>query len=140
MQVDTRFGKVEVDPDTVLTFPQGLPGFENLTRFTLLHEEGATTIFWLQSVEDPDVQFSVTDPNSFRVNYQVTLQDDETALLELTDVADAAVMVMLSRDEATDPSGIKANFMAPLVINTKSRKGLQKALNQIEGFVNIVAE
>jgi len=140
MQVDTRFGKVEVDPDTVLTFPQGLPGFENLTRFTLLHEEGATTIFWLQSVEDPDVQFSVTDPNSFRVNYQITLQDDEAELLELTDVADATVMVMLSRDEATDPSAIKANFMGPLVINSKSRKGFQKALNQIEGFVNIVAE
>jgi len=140
MHVDTRYGTLEIDPDTLLSFPSGLPGFENLTRFTLLHEEGKSTVFWLQSVDDTDVQFSVTNPNNFKVNYQITLQDDEAEMLELTDDSETIVLLILSRDEGEDPSAIKANFMAPLVINVTSRKGMQKPLNQIEGFVDIVAE
>ena len=98
MHVDTRYGTLEIDPDTLLSFPSGLPGFENLTRFTLLHEEGKSTVFWLQSVDDTDVQFSVTNPNNFKVNYQITLQDDEAEMLELTDDSETIVLLILSRD------------------------------------------
>ena len=38
-------GQVTVDENTVLNFPNGLPGFESCQRFKLFHEEGKTTVF-----------------------------------------------------------------------------------------------
>ena len=44
----TVFGTQEINPEEVLTFPQGIPGFENSTRFKLFHEEKATPVVpWL---------------------------------------------------------------------------------------------
>jgi flagellar assembly factor FliW len=144
MEVNTLFGRQDVDPDTVLEFPNGLPGFENLRRFKLFHEEGKGTIFWLQSLDDPEIQLPVTDPERFRVRYQITLQDDEVATLRLADDKDAMVMLILYRDDtggAVASGGpIKANFMSPLVINARERLGMQKLLTQMDGYVNIQAE
>ncbi len=141
MQAETGIGAIDVKPEEIITFPGGMPGFENLTRYKLFHEEGQPTVFWLNSVDDPDVQFTVADPAVFRVQYQITLNDAEEALLQLDDSADTALLVMLYRGDGTDAhSAIQANFLGPLVINTKTRIGLQKVLNKVEGFVTIHAD
>ncbi len=143
MEVNTRFGRVDVDPDTILTFPNALPGFEGLTRFKLFQEEGNSSLFFLQSLDDPLVQFSLADPMKFWVHYQMTLSDEDIALLQLDDPTELRVLVMLSRAEQSkqaENNAIQANFLGPVVINTRSRFGLQKTLNQVEGFVTIVAE
>lgn len=140
MEVNTRFGRIDVDPDTILTFPEGMPGFENLKRFKLFHEHDTGAVFLLQSLDDPEVQFSLADPVNFRVHYQMTLSDAETALIELKDTSELRVLVILSRLEQEEGESIHANFLSPLVINVQTRLGLQKPLNQVEGFVTIVAE
>ena len=57
------FGSAEISEDKIIEFPKGLPGFDHCRRFTLLHEEGREAhVFLLQSVDEPDVAFSVTAP------------------------------------------------------------------------------
>lgn len=128
-------GIVEISEDKVIDFPAGLPGFEHCKRFALVHEEGkAPTLFLLQSADDPAVAFSVTGPESLGVHYEFTLDDDEVALLQLADPAHALVAVIVRRDD-TDGSplsvGMRANFMAPLVINVAARRGVQKVINRL---------
>ena len=37
MHIDTeQFGRIEINEDDVITFPEGIPGFEELQRFALL--------------------------------------------------------------------------------------------------------
>jgi len=56
--IETRFGQVDIDPQTVLEFPQGLPGFEQFTRYKLLHEDKPNPqVMWLQSLDDADLMF-----------------------------------------------------------------------------------
>lgn len=126
-------------PDNLLEFPRGLPGFEAHRRFRLLHEAGNDTpaVYWLQSVDDPEVQLSVTDPATLQVNYEITLSDDESALLGLDTPADCAVLVVLYREDRNHT--IRASFLAPLLINTDQRIGLQKVLNRVAGTVTIRA-
>ncbi len=146
MKVNTSFGEQDVAPEEILTFPQGLPGFDELTRFKLFHEEGKLSLFWLQSLEDPSVQFPTTDPALLKVQYQITLSDEEIALLELEDPEDIALLVLLYRgapEKEAPPSEsdrLNANFLGPIILNTKTRIGVQKVLNQIEDFVTIRAE
>ena len=139
MEVNTRFGTLEVDPDTLIEFPRGLPGLEGLTRFKLLHEEGKPTLFWLQSVEDPEVQLTVTDPENLRVRYQIALSDEETEMLGLEDPTEALVLVALFRAEETADGPVRANLLGPILIHPKTRRGLQKILDKAEGYVNIQA-
>jgi len=67
MQVDTYlFGKVEVSPENVITFPNGLVGFEDLKRYMLVHEADAGEVasFTLLSLEDAAVAFQIIDPHA----------------------------------------------------------------------------
>lgn len=126
-------GVVDVSDDKVIDFPAGLPGFEHCHRFVLVHEEGReTTVFQLQSVDDPDVSFSLTGPEQFGITYEFPLSDDEVAALQLDRPEDALVAIIV-RKEGEDPAtaGLRANFMAPLVINVGARRGLQKVINKL---------
>ena len=134
MKIDIeRLGlkNVVVDPETLFSFPNGLAGFETCKRFKLFHEEGKSTVFWLQSVDDPDVMFPVVTPEQLDMAYQIELSDDDCALIGLADGADAAVVVIIYRDASLDGK-IAANTRSPVVLNLKSRKGMQKVLQNIQ--------
>ncbi|TJZ69785.1 flagellar assembly protein FliW [Chitiniphilus eburneus] len=125
--VKTRFGEVEVDPNTVLTFPLGLPGFEPCTRFKLLHEDKPQPkILWLQSLDEPALAFSVVTSELLGVNYQIQLSDEECELLQLEEPDDVTLLLVLARPPEEGDRPISANTQAPLIINSKSRLGLQK--------------
>ena len=63
MKVRTsRFGEVEIDPSRLLVFPHGLLGFARFRTFALLQPDDRGVFYWLQSVEDPELAFVVTDP------------------------------------------------------------------------------
>ncbi len=137
MKIDIeRLGlkNVVVDPETLFAFPDGLAGFEHCKRFKLFHEEGKPTVFWLQSVDDPDVMFPVVAPEQLDLEYQIELSDEDCSLIDLQDGADAAVVVIIYRDAAQDGK-IAANAHSPVVLNLRSRKGMQKILKSIEPTV-----
>ncbi|WP_169734443.1 flagellar assembly protein FliW [Deefgea rivuli] len=125
MQVyQSRFGQIEVDPDTIIHFPQGIPGFEECKNYKLLHEDSsAPKLLWLQSLDDQDVLFTLIEAERLGLNYQLTLSDEECEYIELKAAEDAQLFLILSRPEGQE---INANTRAPLVINLQSRKGLQK--------------
>lgn len=132
MKIDiAKFGlnDVPVNPDAVFSFPQGLLGFEDARRFTLFHEEGQPTVFWLQSLDDPQLAFSVVSPEAIDVQYEMVLSEEDCALIDLKDPADVVVIVILYREEA-DNGKIAANTRSPLVLNTRSRLGMQKVLRE----------
>lgn len=135
-----RFGPLEVDQDKIIEFPKGLPGFEHCKRFSLFHDEaGQPIVFTLQSLDDPDVTLPLTDPAQLGFHYELTLEDRDVEMLEIGAAEDVAVAVILRRAEGAEPrdgsasGGISANLMAPLVINTRKRRGIQQLIGK-RGF------
>lgn len=132
MKIDIeRFGlkEVPVDPETVFTFAEGLAGFAQCKRFKFFHEEGKPTVFWLQSLEQSDIMFPIVAPDMLDIEYQIDLSDADCALLDLEKAEDAAIVVILYRNET---SGIAANTRSPLILNLKNRKGMQKILQDVQ--------
>lgn len=128
-------GELNVDPSTAIDFPEGLPGFEDCRRFKLFHQEGdKPLVYWLQSLDNPDIAFSVADPTEFGIHYDFTLTDSEMGLLGEGDTTDMLVLIVLYKDDGAN-GPIKGSIKSPLVINTKSLKGLQKQLADIEPSV-----
>lgn len=134
MKIDIeRLGlkNVVVDPETLFTFPDGLAGFENCKRFKMFHEEGKPTVFWLQCVDDTSVMFPVVAPEQIDLEYQIELSDEDCSLIDLANGDDAALVVILYRDGALDAK-IAANTRSPVILNLKSRKGMQKVLHSVQ--------
>jgi flagellar assembly factor FliW len=133
----TRFGEVEFD-DTVITFADGIPGFEEFSKYKLFHniEAGESPfLFWLQSLEDPDLAFHVIDPFAFGFNYEFVLTDEEAKSIDADKTEDLAILLMVSKvkvGDGTPEEKIKAHVTNPLVINLSSRKGFQKQLRNID--------
>jgi flagellar assembly factor FliW len=125
MQVyQSRFGQIEVDPNTIIHFPLGIPGFEECKDYKLLHEDSnQPKVLWLQSLDDQAVLFTLIEAERLGLNYMLTLSDEECTHIDLKSADDAQLFLILSRPENQE---ISANTRAPLVINLQSRKGLQK--------------
>lgn len=134
------FGTHEIDPDSILTFPRGIPGFENCTRYKLFHEDKAQpVVYWLQAIDDPSVAFSVVDPARFGLNYEITLTDEEAGLLQVENAGDVAVMLIAYKPQAGSATGanVSANINGPILLNARSRLGMQKVLVGLEADVTL---
>jgi flagellar assembly factor FliW len=131
------FGEQTIDPNTIINFPNGIPGFEDQTRFKLFHQEGDNPlVFWLQSLDDESLAFSVAQPSIFNINYNFVLTDAEEAILEIKDTSDILILIMLHKDPS-DQSAIKGSIKSPLVINSAKRIGLQKILTQVDQSITL---
>lgn len=120
----TRFGVIEIAEDRVITFPDGLLGFGKRTKFCLLQPGDDACFFWLQSVDDADLAFVVTDPTFFEQDYSVPIRPEQLDSLEIKKLEDAQVFVIVNKigDQLT------GNFQGPLLINTLSKVGEQMVL------------
>lgn len=122
----TLLGEIEVDPDTVITFPSGLPGLPACQRYKLLHEDKPSPqVMWLQSLDNPEVYFNVIEAERLGLNYQLTLNDEECAEIDLQPQDTTQLLLILARGAEAN-SGVFARTQAPFVLNLRSRKALQK--------------
>lgn len=140
MKIETHlFGTVEVNPEKVINFPNGLVAFEESKRFMLVHEEGLgqPSSYTLQSLDDAGLAFQIVDPTTLGFNYELVLSEAENALLQSPAPDDVAVMQVLFKSEGDGKAAISPNLRAPLVINTKARIGLQKVMETLQPKITL---
>lgn len=120
----TRFGVIDIAEDRVITFPQGILGFPGLTRYCLLQPGDDACFFWLQSIDDANLAFVVTDPTFFEKDYSVPIRQEQMESLALDKLEDAQVFIIVNKID----DQLTGNFQGPLVINTVSKVAEQMVL------------
>ena len=128
----TRFGALEVDVNLVITFPEGLIGFETCREFVVIRHDDTGAFRWLQSLDNPGVAFPVAEPLTFRPDYAPTISDGDARTLRLRRDTPILLFAVVSVP-GPDPATVTANLLAPLVINGESRQGRQVVI-QDDGF------
>lgn len=114
----SRFGEIEIDAEKLIMFPEGIPGFKELCRFVLLPENDVDGFCWLQSVDEPEVAFLLTDPFIFFRDYILELEDTDVRALKLKKKEEALVLVIVTIP-GEDVKQVTVNLLAPVVINTR---------------------
>lgn len=120
------FGEVELADEKVLDFPNGLIGFENMTKFAIMYDEedkGTTRISWLQSLQEPLLALPVIDPLAIVPEYVPMIEDE--LLTPLGNPADEDLLVLLAMTVPSDMTKVTANMKAPIIINATTKKGVQ---------------
>jgi len=121
----TRFGRMPVDEERILTFPRGLLGFPDHRRFALIQTGNENYFFWLQSIDEPSLAFVVTDPSIFFKDYQCPVKEETQQELQLSDMSFAQIFVICNKVG----SWLTGNLQGPLVVNAQNRLAEQVVLN-----------
>lgn len=122
IRLSTRFGDFEADPRNLVTFPQGVPGFERCRSFAILTSPAAAPLQCLHAVDGVPATFLALDPRLVMPEYRCQLGDTDAVRLQSTDPASLLWLALLSFDEQ---GNALANLRAPIVINPRLMIGFQ---------------
>ncbi len=117
-------GELEVEEKELVTFPEGIPGFEDELRFAVIGMGENSPFYYLQSINNPALCFILGQPFVFFPNYSIEIGEAEVRKLECGDRReDLAIYVIIT--VAEDFRQSTANLLAPIIINAQKKKGLQ---------------
>lgn len=127
MKIHTAtLGVVEASPDSFLTLPEGLIGFEEHREFALLTLSDYEPFCWLQSFSDPGLSFPLLAPSAFVPGYEPVLGETDRLGLGLDPEEAPAIYAIACVAEQT--GAVTLNLRAPLVVNTRRRLARQVVL------------
>ena len=118
-------GPLDIRPDTVITFPAGLPGFVTLRDFALI-ETHRDELIWMQSLEDAEITFLVVDPFVLVSGFEVEIPPSDLAALGVSD--QDATLLVLAVAQLQGGIPVSVNLQSPIVIERARRRGRQVVL------------
>lgn len=129
----TRFGELEIDECDVITFPVGIPGFEERHSWILVGDDD-NAIMWMQSTEDGSLALPVTTPDAVKADYNAQIPRE--SLEPIGEVAESDVALLIVVTIPPDkPWEMTANLKAPIVVNRAARLAMQAiAMNEEYDF------
>ena len=124
MNIETlRFGRVNIDPESILSFDEGILGFEQLKRYAIILCDATEPIQWLQAVDDPSVSLPIINPFLIKQDYELDVDDAELHSIGMPTVDEILVVNVMVLPERIQDSTI--NLSAPILINMTTRQGRQ---------------
>ena len=121
-----RFGQVCIERSALLSFPQGLPGFEGYTRYGLVEVPEEAPFLRLLSVETTRLGFVIVDPRLVCTDYDPVLQEAELHGLGIFRPEQLAIYCIVNLNPV--PEQVTVNLKGPLCINLETMQARQLIL------------
>ena len=128
METNTKyFGTITYDKQEIITFENGIYGFENHKNFLLIRfSEDNEAMLCLQNIEDTSLAFIVVNPFSFLPTYEPQLVDEDLKKLDAKTSTELLFYNICVLNDQIENSSI--NLRCPLAINSENRNGIQVVL------------
>ncbi|MFB3776005.1 MAG: flagellar assembly protein FliW [Bryobacteraceae bacterium] len=126
--ITTYFGSVSYQPECVVEFPLGLPGFDEERRFLLIEQALNKPVVFLQSLSRPELCFITLPVTLICGTYELRLSPEDLETLGLDRMPASAggpEVVSLAIVTFTEGGPPTANLLSPIVINWRRRVGIQ---------------
>lgn len=120
---NTRFGTLNYDENTIITFPEGVIGFPKDNRFILI-ERAKGPVSYLQSIDSSWLALPVLDGSSIMPSYP-NMPVDKVAALVGARPEGLAIMVVIT----VVGGALRANLLAPILIDADRRIAKQFVLD-----------
>ena len=120
MKAKTRiFGKIDIDESKIITFVNGMVGFPDMKKFTLIYDEEKKNkggIMWFQSLDEPEFAMPVMEPTVILPEYNPTVNNE--LLSPLGELTSDNLYVLVTVTVPSDITKMTANMKGPIIINT----------------------
>ncbi len=132
MQITTKnFGEITFEENEIITFLNPLSGLGSSTKYLLIKQDEDELFFWLQSVDQPNVSICLLDVFKVMPEYNPEVSENQVMALgefspenplgfTMDDIKTLNVLVI-----PTDIKEMTVNLLAPIVINTNTKKAGQ---------------
>jgi len=128
MIIKTKYhGEIRIDEGQIISFENGLPGFNDETQFVVLPLSEDSPFLALQSVKQEHIAFIVASPFIFFKGYEFDIDQATLELLHIEHIEDVEVMAILTLEEPFENT--TANLKAPIIVNKKEMKAKQIILH-----------
>lgn len=122
MKLETKaYGPVEIEERQILTFPEGLLGFEDYHEFALI-DAHKKPFYWIQSTEDLRIAFILIKPSIFHENYEPGLSVEDFSDIGAQGPDDCLEFAIVTVPES---GPMTANLQGPIYICKSTRQGKQ---------------
>lgn len=108
--------------ESMIEFPLGLLGFEQVKRYFLLADPEEEPFMRLQMAERPNQAFLVVQPRAVVEDYQPDLAPEDVQFLGLRQAEDALVLNIVT---VRQDGRATVNLKGPIVLNRHTRIGKQ---------------
>lgn len=109
--------------DDVITFPSGIPGFEDNKQFAIISTPEYAPFDWLVCVDGSKLRFAIINPMLILPEYSPNMVKEQLEVLSIQKPEDILMYVIVTISE--DPMNSTANFIGPIVINKIKKIGKQ---------------
>ena len=130
MRVNTKnFGIIDISEDKIITFDNGIIGFEDYKKYTLIYdvdskEKSDSAIMWLQSMDEPTLALPILKPAYVRPDYDPVVDSELLSCLG-DNIKDEDLLIFVTIIVPTDITKMTCNLKAPIVIDSETLKGVQ---------------
>lgn len=117
------FDDLVYSKEDIITFPSGIPGFENNKEFVLVQIPDYAPFEWLVCIDGTRLRFALVNPLCFVPDYSPKMVKEQIADLKIEKPEDVLLYVIVTiRD---NPALSTANLIGPIVINKRSKVAKQ---------------
>jgi flagellar assembly factor FliW len=123
-----RFGELDYRNEDVIHLPEGLVGMPQLRNWLILEMGDGGPMKWFQSLDRGDFGFPVSQAYLFHDDYEFPLSNATGTRLGNQHPDDIATLIITTIHAGGDK--VTGNLLAPLVIDTETRRGVQLNLGE----------
>jgi len=121
--MEQKLETLSYDPQDVISFPAGIPGFEGAREFVIFTRPEHEPFHWMWSISGPPAQFVLINPLYFRSDYDPVFSSSEIKDLDVRDPKELLLYTIVTVND--DMAKSTANLAAPLFVNIRTRIGKQ---------------
>lgn len=127
----SRFGKITVDTDRVITMTSPFLGFPESRRFVLRPHGKDSPFMWLQSLDNPQLAFVLLHTAGFLPHYQPKIP--AFVLKELGNPlhGECETFIILTIPRG-NPQQMTANLLGPVMVNIPKKLAKQVLLDPMQ--------
>ncbi len=122
-----HFGEINVEPQHIFHFKEGMLGFENLKEFVLISEEETVPFKWLVSMDEPEIGFPLLSPWHIDLTYNPGKDIDAEKVV---------LFVVVTLDSSKGQ--MSANMKAPIILDVENQIGEQRILRSDKYSTNYI--
>ncbi len=106
----------------IVSFPEGLPGFENHTQFVLLVDDELGPLFFLASLGEPRITLPVVPIQQLQRDYSLEVPEPDCRLLGLNGEPEVGrnILCVAVVNLGDGTRAATANLFAPIVVNPEN--------------------
>ena len=122
------FDNLVFSPEDVITFPGGIPGFEEHTRFVIAPMQECEPFSWLVCVDGgASLRFAIINPLIFIPEYMPKLSKEQLSELNISDLNNLLLYAIVTIGK--NPIDSTVNLSGPIIINKPEKLGKQALID-----------